>query len=154
MVNNILIVCLGNTCRSPMAEALLRRALPDCKVCSAGLAPPVGAAAHPRVISLMHAEGIELHAHRARTVDDALIDWADLILVMETDQREEVERRFPAARGKVWRIGEFIQTDVPDPFGCSHSMFTIALGLIKKGIDSWSDRIRSIAPAECHGEAS
>lgn len=154
MIRNILVVCIGNTCRSPMAQALLQRALPTCEIRSAGLAPPEGAAAHPRVIALMSGEGHELRGHRARTVDAALVEWADLVLVMDLEQRDEIERRFPQARGRVYRIGEFIQADVPDPFGCSHSMFAIALGLIKKGIESWSERIRAIAPAECHGEAS
>lgn len=154
MIRSILVVCIGNTCRSPMAQCLLQRALPMCEIKSAGLAPPVGAAAHPRAISLMAREGHELRGHRAQTVDAALIRWADLVLVMDLEQRDEVERRFPEARGRVYRIGEFIQADVPDPFGCSQNMFAIALGLIKKGIESWSVRIRAIAPAECHGEAS
>ncbi|KAA0180441.1 low molecular weight phosphotyrosine protein phosphatase [Cupriavidus cauae] len=154
MIRTILVVCIGNTCRSPMAEALLRQALPTCEVASAGLAPPVGAAAHPCAIALMAAEGHELRGHRARVVDAQLVDWADLVLVMDLEQRDEVERRFPDARGRVYRICEFIAADVPDPFGGSHSMFAIALGLIKTGIESWSVRIRAIAPAECHGEAS
>ena len=154
MIRTILVVCIGNTCRSPMAQCVLQNALPMCEVKSAGLAPPVGAAAHPRAIALMSREGHELRGHRARPVDAALMAWADLVLVMDLEQRDEVERRFPEARGRVYRIGEFIQADVPDPFGCSHSMFAIALDLIKKGIDSWSVRIRAIAPAECHGEAS
>lgn len=154
MIQNILVVCLGNTCRSPMAECLLRQALPMCEIRSAGLAPPVGAAAHPRTISLMAREGHELRGHRARELDTELVAWADLVLVMDLEQRDEVEHRFPEARGRVYRIGEFIQTDVPDPFGCSQNMFTIALGLIKKGIESWSERVRVNAPTECHGEAT
>jgi protein-tyrosine phosphatase len=157
MIKSILVVCLGNICRSPMAETLLREALPNCQIASAGLAPLEGAAADPRAVSLLGAEGSAIRAHRARTVNAALIDWADLVLVMDGEQRDEIEERFPQARGKVYRLCEFVHADVPDPFGCSQNMFSIVLGLIKQGIESWSVRIqatRNNVPANCHGEAS
>lgn len=144
-VRTILVVCLGNTCRSPMAAGLLRLALPECRVESAGLAPPVGAAADPRAVRLLHGEGCDLDDHCARAVDAAQIEAADLVLVMETDQRSYLERRYPCALGKTHRLCEHEQADVPDPYGGSQSMFVIALGLIKLGVESWSARIRSAA---------
>ncbi|WP_439686854.1 protein-tyrosine-phosphatase [Cupriavidus oxalaticus] len=153
-VHSILVVCLGNMCRSPMAACLLRHALPDCEVISAGLAPPVGAGADPRAIRLLANEGHDLSKHRARAVDDALVDAADLVLVMELGQRDELELMFPQARGKTYRLCELVQTDIPDPYGGSQGMFGVALVLIKQGIASWSAQLEAVTPANRHGEAS
>lgn len=153
MIRSILVVCIGNRCRSPMAAALLSRELPQCSVLSAGLAPPVGATADPRAVRLLALEGDDLSAHRARAVDDALVTGADLVLVMDEEQRDALVDMFPKARGKTYRLCEEQQTDVPDPFGGSQSMFVIVLGLIKMGVESWSAQIHAAAPAHRHGGA-
>ncbi|WP_416051298.1 low molecular weight phosphotyrosine protein phosphatase [Cupriavidus basilensis] len=154
MIRSILVVCIGNTCRSPMAQGLLRHALPGCTVSSAGLAPLEGAAADPHTVRLLEEDGLDLSGHRARTVDEDMINGADLVLVMDTEQREALERQYPQARGKVYRLCEFMHADVPDPYGCSQNMFRIVLGLIRQGVDSWSVRIRAIAQDHCHGEVA
>ncbi|ABF12709.1 low molecular weight protein-tyrosine-phosphatase [Cupriavidus metallidurans] len=152
-IRSILVVCIGNRCRSPMAAALLGRALPQCRVLSAGLAPPVGAAADPRAVRLLAVEGSDLTDHRARAVSAALVAGADLVLVMDEEQRDALEDMYPQARGKTYRLCEQEQTDVPDPFSGSMSMFVIALGLIKMGVESWSARIHAAEPAHRHGGA-
>lgn len=154
MVRSILVVCIGNVCRSPMAACLLRRALPDCEVASAGLAPPVGAPADPRAVRVLAREGCGLVNHRARAVDAAQVATADLILVMESRQRDELEQLYPEAQGKTYRLCEFARADVPDPFGCSIGMFGIVLDLIKLGVASWSTQLGTVVPADRNGEAS
>lgn len=154
MVRSILVICIGNVCRSPMAACLLRRVLPACDVASAGLAPPLGAPADPSAVRLLAREGYDLASHRARAVDEALVESADLILVMDSEQRDELERVYPQACGKTHRLCEFMHTDVPDPYGCSPSMFVIVLELIKQGIASWSTRLEEVVPADGQGEAS
>ena len=154
MTRSILVICIGNVCRSPMAACLLSRVMPTCEVTSAGLAPPVGAPADPSAVRLLVREGLDIGGHRARAIDDALVAAADLILVMDSEQREEIERIFPMARGKTHRICESTATDVPDPYGCSPTMFYIVLELIKQGIASWSVRLGDVAPTEVRGEAS
>lgn len=143
MVRTILVVCLGNRCRSPMAAVLLQRALPDCRVISAGLAPPVGASADPHVIRLLKPEGMDLAGHRARAVDAELMTQADLVLVMDNEQGTELAEMYPEARPRIFRLCEHGHTDIPDPFGGSHTMFVIVLGLIRQGVDAWSAQIQA-----------
>ncbi|KAI3596873.1 Low molecular weight protein tyrosine phosphatase [Cupriavidus necator H850] len=157
MPRTILVVCLGNICRSPMAAVLLNRALPGCDVTSAGLAPPVGAAADPRAVRLLAHEGCDLAGHRARAVDSVLVESADLVLVMESLQREALEQRFPQSRGKTFRLCEGMDLDVPDPYGSSQQMFSIVLEMIKQGILSWSSQLEqehAIASIDSHREAT
>jgi protein-tyrosine phosphatase len=154
MIRSILVVCLGNRCRSPMAADLLRQALPGCSITSAGLAPPVGAGADPRVIRLLAKEGLDLAPHRARELDADMVDDADLVLVMDNEQREWLEERYPQARGKTFRLCEAARADIPDPYGGSQAMFLIVLGLIREGVQAWSARIQSEAQATRYGEAT
>ncbi|RDK04971.1 low molecular weight protein-tyrosine-phosphatase [Cupriavidus lacunae] len=154
MIRSILAVCLGNRCRSPMAADLLRQALPDCSVISAGLAPPVGASADPRVIRLLAKEGLDLAPHLARELDAGMVAGADLVLVMDTEPREWLESVYPEARGKTHRLCEAEQADIPDPYGCSQAMFVIVLGLIRQGVQAWSAQIHSEAQATRYGEAT
>ncbi len=137
-----------------MAACLLQRALPACEVASAGLAPPVGAPADPHAALLLLREGYDLAGHRARAVNEALITAADLVLVMDDYQRDQLEHLYPRARGKIFRLCEFIQADVPDPYGGSQSMFSIVLELIKLGIASWLAQLGLSEPATSNGDVS
>src|SRR6185369_6940217 len=82
----LLFVCSGNTCRSPLAEALAERELGNLgwrvEVRSAGVSALSGTPASSGSIDVGRRHGLDLTAHRSREVDGALIDWADLILVM------------------------------------------------------------------------
>jgi protein-tyrosine phosphatase len=130
-----------------MAAAVLQRTLPDCRVTSAGLAPPVGRPADPRAVRAMAREGYDIGAHRARLVDADMIAAADLVLVMDCDQRNEIECRFPQALGKTFRFCEVTRTDIPDPLGCSQNMFSIVLTMVKQGTASWRAQLGAEAAA-------
>ncbi|WP_176042376.1 low molecular weight phosphotyrosine protein phosphatase [Burkholderia stabilis] len=141
MMKRILVVCTGNVCRSPAAQALLARALPGCTVESAGIAAIGGMAIDPVMNDLLTARGFDWAAHRARRTDDGICRWADLIFVMETMHRHVIERTYPTARGRVYRLAERYQTDVPDPYRRSRHVYEYAMRLIEHGAADWSARI-------------
>lgn len=98
MIQTILVVCEGNVCRSPMAEALLHARLPDRTVTSAGINALVGMQAAKLSQDVMNERGLELSGHRARQLRHLMCVEADLILVMEREQKTELEIRYPFAR--------------------------------------------------------
>ncbi len=138
MFSRILTVCVGNICRSPMAEALLSHRLASrgvqATVESAGIAALAGRPADPVAQELMLARGIDISAHRARQLTPDMIRSFELLLVMEADQQRAVESMLPSARGRVHRIGRWGGFDVPDPFRRGREAFERALTLIERGI--------------------
>lgn len=145
MIRRVLVVCIGNICRSPMAEGLLRRALPDLQISSAGLAALVGYGADPIAVEIMAEQGIDIGAHRARMVTDALVKDSELILVMDSRQQEQIAAAYPHARGKVFRLGETARQDIPDPYRESAGVFRASFDLIEAGSSAWVKRINSIS---------
>ncbi|RQZ09535.1 low molecular weight phosphotyrosine protein phosphatase [Burkholderia sp. Bp9031] len=140
-MRSILVVCIGNICRSPMAEVMLASELPDCVVQSAGVGALVGEQADPIARELMREKGFDIERHRARQLLRSQCMQADLVLVMDMEQKRYVERLNPLSRGRVFRLGEFGNTDIRDPFGRGRESFAMALGSIEKGVGEWSERI-------------
>ncbi len=142
MFNRILIVCVGNICRSPMGEGLLNKALLDVgvgnkMVMSAGIQAMVGYSADAQAQLIMKEHGLDITDHRARQLDIGIINWAELILVMEMDQKNTIESDYPSARGKIFRMGEWDEVDIPDPYQQSREIFELTYGLISKGVSDW-----------------
>lgn len=141
-MQHILVLCIGNICRSPMAEGLLRHALPGKTIRSAGLAALIGQPADPLAVQLMQQQGIDITAHRAQSISAQLVGEAQLILTMDLDQKAEVENNYVAARGKVFRIAEARKLDVADPYREGIESFRAAQALIAEGVEHW---VRCIA---------
>ncbi len=137
VIQNILVICLGNICRSPMAEGMLKKRYPDKQIASAGLREiTAGWSADPFSIRVMRENGIDISRHRARVLTADMLKKADLVLTMEKEQSEIVKYSFPNYRGKIMRIGEFGDYDVPDPYSRNINAFRESYELISQGIDA------------------
>ena len=128
-----------------MAEGLISAALPDAHVSSAGLEALIGHKADPIACELMEERGISIGQHRARQINLDLCQRADLILVMDREQRRQIEERYLFASGKVFRLCEFSDRDVPDPFREGRDAFCQSLSLIEDGAQQWAQRISRVS---------
>ena len=146
MIRHILVVCVGNICRSPMAGALLKRelrGLDGIKVVSAGLGALVGYPASEFSQDLMSGIGEDISMHRARQIHPDMVHDADLVLVMEAGHKRAIDDADPTARGKVYRLGEWQDKDIVDPYRKPMTAYEAALVDIENGVSSWVERIKA-----------
>ncbi|MDO9423064.1 MAG: low molecular weight protein-tyrosine-phosphatase [Methylobacter sp.] len=139
-------MCVGNICRSPMAEAILKDALSKikknaCHVGSAGIGALVGHKADVKASQLMMARGLDISSHRACQLNKEMIRRADLILVMELAHKMDIETKEPSAKGKIFRLGEWGGYDIPDPYQLDLKAFESALTQIDQGISQWIKKL-------------
>lgn len=145
----ILLVCTGNICRSPLAAALLQRALTDrgiegMEVSSAGTGAWDGAPVSEGAYLVGLERGLDLSAHRARLLTRELVEEADLVLTMARHHRARVDEL--GGEGRVFVLGEYAgregdEAEVSDPFGGDLEVYRDTCVELEALIEAAVDRI-------------
>lgn len=141
---NVLFVCSGNTCRSPMAAALARRAIDRCgwsyvRVDSAGTGAALGAPAAANAVEVMRDLGIDLSGHTSQPLTRERVEWADLIVTMGPRHAEEVHAL--GGGHKVFLLTEFLEGSDPgeaidDPYGGDRAAYEETRDRIRTAVEA------------------
>lgn len=142
MFNNILVVCMGNICRSPTGERLLQAHFPSKKIHSAGIIAKENVPANESAIRIAQNHNLSLDNHQSRRLTKELCQEADLILVMENDHIDKVHQQFPETRRKVMLFGQWLnKIEIPDPHKRSDEMFEHVYQLMENAVSQWQGKI-------------
>ena len=145
-IQNILFVCAGNICRSPMAEWQLKallweNAITGMQVGSAGLIALPGNSASFNAVRVARENSVSLEEHKARLITTELIDNADLVLVMESHQGHELITDHPQASEKILLLRHFArygsrERGISDPYGRNLEAYRFCFEDIKECVES------------------
>jgi protein-tyrosine phosphatase len=149
---NLLFVCSGNTCRSPLAESIAAHALRErgwshVAVASAGTGAAEGTPASENSVLVGAEHGLDLSAHRSRTLAADLVDWADLILAMSPSHIAAVVDL--GGEEKVGMLTDFIEgpgigAPIDDPFGGDADAYRRAYAQIAAAIEGLLAKLEPI----------
>jgi len=146
----ILFVCTGNSCRSVMAEYLMKKFLEDegiegVDVASAGTAAWTGGTASYEVVELLREFGLDASAHRSRMIDKEIVEWADIILAMEKGHVAFIKEQFPSSEDKVRLLKKFamdVKGEIDDPIGRGFPAYRRALREIYDCVENIAKMIK------------
>ena len=142
MFERILVVCDGNICRSPTVAAMLHELKPGKTVSSAGLVGLVGNEMEPTARAVAEENGLECGPHTARKLDSELCRDSDLILVMESRQKERLSRAFPEASGKPFLLSHWNGGhDIPDPYKRGRDAFERIYPMMQEATKAWAAKL-------------
>jgi protein-tyrosine-phosphatase len=145
-MKKILFVCTGNSCRSVMAEGLLKKMLQDrgrndLHVLSAGTNTLNGITPTPETVAVMKTEGVDVEGHLGQQITAELVQNADAIFCMEIFHREQILSAIPEVESKVYLLKPFesdksiFEPNIPDPIGQPKQVYEICLASVKEGVE-------------------
>ncbi|TCL07331.1 protein tyrosine phosphatase [Sodalis ligni] len=138
MFSKIIVVCVGNICRSPLGECILQKAFPEKKISSAGIAAMEGLPADDKAIKVADAHNFDIKGHEAKQLTSQMCHDNDLILVMEKKHTLAINQISPESRGKIMLFGHWLnQQDINDPFRKSLENFEHTFNLIETAAQKW-----------------
>lgn len=147
-ITHVLIICQGNICRSPLAEAYLKHLLAGrmqrITVDSAGLETSVGRPAHNFAKAVGQVQGLILDSHETRPLLKDHIVKADLIVVMEYAHRYRLLKLFPHAKNKAFLLRQFVSShdlEIADPYSGTMRDFEDCFDIIRQSCDSLVEEI-------------
>ena len=148
-VKRILFVCSGNTCRSPLAEAIARRVLSgrlgfEVEIASAGTSAFDGAPASPHSVEVAHRHGLDLSPHRSHPLTLERVHEADLIVTMSVRHRESVGVLDPDSLESTFLLTNFSDQhdgDVPDPIGGNRAIYEQTYLVIHDCIEAMATKL-------------
>jgi protein-tyrosine phosphatase len=144
MFNKILVVCIGNICRSPTVEALLKSRLAHrgIDVSSAGLHALVDKPMDSTALEVLREHGGDLPDHKGRQLTREHLQQADVILAMEKRHVERIVEMAPEVRGKTFLVGKWQNNqEISDPYRQQKVAFEHVYQLMAQGVDSWSQKL-------------
>lgn len=142
MFDSILVICTGNICRSPIGERMLRRALPEKKIDSAGVGALVNHEADKSAIKVAEKHGLSLDNHKGTQFTGSMGRQYDLLLVMDHTHLEQVCKIAPEVRGKTMLFGHWLDgKEIPDPYRKSDEAFESVYQLIEQASQRWAVRL-------------
>lgn len=149
---DILVVCTGNMCRSPMATAALRAKLVAAGIAgvivrSAGTNTTNGVAATPDAIEVAESRDLDISYHRSKQLDEKMLRQTDLILVMEKPRHfDAIAAIDPDAVDKTFLLSDFADgpwrgDSIPDPIGMSYGLYELVFDRMSEMLDGLVEKL-------------
>lgn len=146
VIDSILVVCVGNVCRSPLGERLLAQKIADrgldIVVASAGIAALEGHGADEDAASVALARNVSLDGHVARQFSYEIGAAHALILVMEVGHKREIVKTAPDLSGRIMLFDQWIDAaGIPDPYRRSITFHEEVFVQVEKAASAWVDKL-------------
>lgn len=149
MFKSVLILCIGNICRSPVAEGILKKMSEQhqlgLSISSAGVQAMVNEPAQPHSLSVALENDIDITSHRARQLTAEILQAHELVLVTDEMVRRMAIQQHPTATGKIKRIGHFRNLEIVDPYRKPKENFDIMYKDIENCLQDWLKKVWNVA---------